>query len=726
MATHGSVGEFAPGKETWLSYAERLEQYFLANDVQAQEKKRAILLSVCGASTYQLIRNLVSPQKPSEKTFDELVKLVQEHHQPPPSVTVQQFAFHSRTRKEGESIANFVAHLRELSEHCQFGDTLNDMLRDRLICGCNDDRLQRLLLAKPPPLTFDKAFTIAQAHESAERSAKDLLRPDSSQVNSLKGQRDPNFSRDRAVSIECYRCLGAHSPAVWRFKDVACSFCKKTGHIARACRSKRGPVQKDTHKSTHTTRRKNLRDTPKRVHQITDSEADHSPNESMYTLFNMNTNRVKPIQVTVNVNGVDITMEVDTGASVSIISESTYRKYWEKGQAPPIVPSSINLKTYTGEQLSIKGVINVTVKYENQCHSLQLTVVKGSGPSLLGRDWLLKIKLNWEKLHLNYLQPKALKLEDVLNRHNVLFKDELGLVQSTQAKLHVDPQSQPKYFRPRPIPYALRGKVEQELERLEKAGIIEPVEFSEWAAPVVPVIKRDGTVRICGDYKLTVNQAAKLDTYPLPKVDDLFSQLAGGKKFTKLDLAHAYQQIALEPDSKQYLTINTHKGLYQYTRLPFGVHSAPAIFQRTIEGILRGVKNVAVYIDDILITGVSEEEHLQTLDKVLSRLKAEGMRLKRDKCAFMLPKVEYLGHVITAKGLHPAEDKIRAILKAPAPHNVAQLRLVQLSTLLAPLYTLLQKNKKWFWGTDQKKAFSDIKEILTSPKLLVHYVLRKS
>ena len=419
-----------------------------------------------------------------------------------------------------------------------------------------------------------------------------------------------------------------------RFKDVVCSHCKKTGHIARACHAKQGSAHKDAYKGTHNTRRKNQRDTSKRVHQITDSEADHSLSESMYTLFNMNSNHVKPIQVTVNVNGADITMEVDTRASVSIISESTYHKYWKKGQAPPIVSSSTNLKTYTGEKLSIKGVINVTVKYEDQCHSLQLTVVKGSGPSLLGRDWLLKIKLNWEKLQLNYVRPKALKLEDIL------FKDELGRVQS--------PHSQPKFFRPRPIPYALRGKVEEELERLEKTGILEPVEFSDWAAPIVPVMKRDGTVRVCGDYKLTINQAAKLDTYPLPKDDDLFSQLAGGKKFTKLDLAHAYHQIALEP----------HKGLYQYTRLPFGVHSAPAIFRRTIEGILRGIKNMAVYIDDILITGVSEEEHLQTLDKVLSQLEAEGMRLKRDKCAFMLSRVEYLGHVITAEGLHPAEDKI--------------------------------------------------------------------
>jgi len=127
-------------------------------------------------------------------------------------------------------------------------------------------------------------------------------------------------------------------------------------------------------------------------------------------------------------------------------------------------------------------------------------------------------------------------------------------------------------------PYALRAKVDQELERLEKAGVIEPVQFAEWAAPIVPVLKRDGSVRVCGDYKVTVNQAVKPDTYSLPRIDDLFTALSGGKIFSKLDLAHAYQQIALDEESKKLVVINTQKGLFQYNRLPFGISAAPAIF----------------------------------------------------------------------------------------------------------------------------------------------------
>ena len=126
-------GEFNSQREDWMAYSERLEEYFMANDIESADKKKAILLSVVGAETYQLIRSLVAPAKPKEKTFDELVKLVQDHHQPIPSAIVQWYKFNSRTQQAGDSIAIFVAELRHLAEHCKFGRTLDEMLQDRLV-----------------------------------------------------------------------------------------------------------------------------------------------------------------------------------------------------------------------------------------------------------------------------------------------------------------------------------------------------------------------------------------------------------------------------------------------------------------------------------------------------------------------------------------------------------------------------------------------------------------
>ena len=221
-----------------------------------------------------------------------------------------------------------------------------------------------------------------------------------------------------------------------------------------------------------------------------------------------------------------------------------------------------------------------------------------------------------------------------------------------------------------------------------------------------------------------------------PKPDDLFATLAGGKKFTKLDLAQAYQQLLLDDNSKRYVTINTHKGLYQYTRLPFGVASAPALFQKFMDTILQGIPQVICYIYDILVTGKDDAEHLKNLAMVLQRLQQHGLQLQLTKCSFMkMQFYEYLGHLINAEGLHAMMDKKKVIANAPALQNVTELRsllgllnyyrkfIPNLSTLLHPLNNLLRHDRKWKWTTDCNKAFQQAKDALASSKVLVHYDL---
>ena len=742
MATpfHGSISSFNSSQEDWLSYTECLQQYFTANDIKDDEgsaaKKRAILLSVCGAETFHLIKSLLAPVKPETKSFQEIVELVEKHHNPEPSATVQRYKFHCRCRQPGETVSQYVAGLRRIAEHCKFGDYLESVLCDRLVCGIQDSRIQRRLLGEPD-LTFARAFTLAQSLESADRDTK-ALQVAPSRVNAVKATQNlRNFQNAKKPDRPCYRCGGQHFDQDCRFKDAECRKCGKKGHIARACRSKPAATPPTTQKSV-TQKQQSCRPRRQQTNLLTeeypedtDSDADVDP---VYSLFTVSHRTAKPIRVNVQLNQTFLNMEVDTGASVSVISKDTYSKLWPSAQAPPIESSDVQLQTYTGHSLPVLGTIDVDVSYKHQTAKLPLVVVEGNGPSLFGRDWLQHINLDWKSLNMVQSQTTdAPTLSAVLNHHKVIFSDELGVIRGTSAKLYVDPQTRPRFFKYRTVPYSMRGKVEQELDRLQRQGVLTPVAFSDWAAPIIPVLKKDGSVRICGDYRLTVNQAAKLETYPLPKINDLLTSLAGGKTFTKLDLAHAYQQVELEKDSRKFVTINTHKGLFEYTRLPFGVASAPALFQRTMENLLQGLKHVCVYLDDILVTGSSEREHLDNLAEVLKRLESAGMRLKRSKCEFMLPSVEYLGHKISDKGLQPTEGKIKAIVEAPAPQNVSQLKaflgmlnyyakfLPNISSRLAPLYKLLQKAVVWSWGAKQQKAFKEAKNALTSAEVLVHY-----
>ena len=170
-----------------------------------------------------------------------------------------------------------------------------------------------------------------------------------------------------------------------------------------------------------------------------------------------------------------------------------------------------------------------------------------------------------------------------------------------------------------PVHYA--KKVEEELDRLEKLGVMKKVERSDWASPIVCVPKKDGSKRIFGDFKVSVNQVLLDIPYPLPDTEDIFATLGSGTVFSKIDLSNASRQMELSTNSQQYVTVNTHKGLYACQRLTCGIASAPALFQSTMDQIY-------CHIDDIIIR-MDHHEHLQLLDKVLTRLERHGILAKK-------------------------------------------------------------------------------------------------
>lgn len=720
MNSIGKLEAFDETREDWSAYVERVEQYFLANDVE-NDKKVPVLLTVIGGKTYSLLRTLTSPAKPSTKTFDEIVEILKGHLSPKPLVIAERFRFHKRDQREDENINSYVAELKKLSEHCEFDTALADTLRDRLVCGLYNESIQKRLLVETN-LKFDKAVKMAVAMETAARDAVELR-------GKPKVETELNKLSQGQKQRKCYRCgKDGHEAQECYFKDQYCRNCGKKGHIKRVCRSK----------ATGSTSAVKTNTTQKRVKDLHNVQHE-SESDSDDTLASLELHKVEKassniIWVTPEVDGKPLQMELDTGSAVSVIP---YSKYSSMYKTAKLHPTSTTLKTYTGEKIKPEGMMKVQVKYKEEIHQLNLYVVNTQGPALLGRDWLQKLTLDWKAIKAlsttSSSQDQPTRLQEILDKYSEVFDEEIGMLKNIKAKLTLKENSPPKFCKARQVPYALRPKVEAELTKLQNANILTKVTWSEWATPVVPVIKKNGNVRLCGDFKQTINPVMQVQQYPLPRIDDIFASLGGGQKFSKLDLRQAYLQMEMEEESKKLLTINTHKGLFQYNRLVFGVASAPAIWQQAMDQVLEGIPHVQCILDDMIISGKTDEDHLNNLEEVLSRLHKHGLRANSSKCEFFKEKIEFCGHEISKDGLHKSQKKVDAVVNAPRPENVSQVRsfiglinyyqhfLPNLSTLLQPLNKLLEKGSSWKWTPECEKAFVQAKKLITSDEVLAHY-----
>nr|XP_061833859.1 uncharacterized protein K02A2.6-like [Nerophis lumbriciformis] len=718
----GNIGPFDEHVEQWSAYAERFDYFVLANDI-ANDKVVPTFLSVMGPKTFNLLRDLLQPTKPGTKTHAETVDVLTQHFSPKPLMLAERFRFHRRNQEEGESVTMFVAALRKLAEHCEFGQGLNDALRDRLVLGLRNEAAQKKLLTKSNP-TLQKVIEISVAMEMASKEAH--------QMNATGGVHIVQTDRPSGQGT-CFRCgkSGHLATSCW-CKDMDCRSCGKRGHIERACLRKKNKEKTSKSANIHDSvknRRKTQVHTVRQRETVSSDSSEGEQEMSVHTLNIMKMDEdsegywVEPM-----LEGHPVSMQIDTGSKASIISDGVYKKVLRH---LPLRQSDTRFKTYLGEPVPMAGMTDVVVQSNNQVRKLPISVVKGDCPAILGRVWLEKMKLSWHTVKM--VSPMATSLAAILRKHDEVFRKELGSMKDITVKLNIKPETTPKFMKARSVPYAIRSKVGDELDALVKSGVLEPVTVSEWATPIVPVPKKTGEIRICGDFKVTLNPVLSAEQYPLPRIDDLFAGLSKGQKFSKIDLNQAYLQMHVHEDSKDLLTITTQKGLFRYCRLPFGITSAPALFQRAMDQILHGLPGVQCYLDDILCTGSTDQEHLDNLDAALQRLKEYGLRVRKDKCEFFQLSVEYLGHVIDARGLHTAPSKVRAIVDAPPPENVSQLRsflgllnyygrfIPNLSSRLKPLHDLLCQGKKWNWSGACQEVFQKTKETLVTSGVLTHF-----
>ncbi|XP_030850652.1 uncharacterized protein K02A2.6-like [Strongylocentrotus purpuratus] len=744
-STTGRAESYNPDIEQYESYRERMDYYFVANDISDERKKVAVILSVMGAKEYRLLKSVVAPQKVSELTLKEVDEALKEHYNPKPPVMLERYKFYQRNQRADENIATYYAELKKMAETCDFSTFRKEALRDRFVCGLAEESVQRRLLSEDD-ITIEKAVKLATSMEAASKGTAAL--------KTLE-QKSSTSTTVNYGEIECYCCgKKGHTKKQCRYRELSCDNCHRKGHLKQVCKnSKKGSSRSQNNpKSTgstskwkgqehkYKTRRKSrlgvshVEGDQSESGSVECSESNTDDDDNVYYIGVHKVGKgVKPIMVDVEIEDTTLSMELDTGCGVSIVSQSVYEKNFK--QKVKVDKCDIKLKTFTRQTIPVMGKCMVNVNYHGKKERLPLIIVKNEGPTLLGRDWLWEIPLRWKEIfEVHHVTPSGTpqdRIEKAIADSEV-FDSSVGRIKGVQAKLKVKSDAEPRFFKPRPIPFAIKDKVAEEIDRLVKEGVLEPVEFSDWAAPVVPVQKPDGKIRLCGDYKITVNPQLEVKEYPMPRPEELFASLQGGKKFTKLDLKNAYQQVDLEEKSRQYVTINTHLGLYRYTRLPFGVSSAPAIFQECMDKILHGLKGVGCYLDDIIVTGSSDEEHASNLESVLKRLSQFGLRLKRSKCAFMQDSVEYLGHVVDAGGLHPSPSRVEAIASASPPKDASEVQsftglinyyrkfIPNLASILKPIDGL-KKKQVFEWTSECQKAFDLVKKILSSSKVLVYF-----
>ena len=470
------------------------------------------------------------------------------------------------------------------------------------------------------------------------------------------------------------------------------------------------------------------------------------------------------IKQIVSINGVRREWLVDTGSQVTVITNKLFNEIREQSNVKIDIYElkNLDIKTANGSTLRCAGYSVMDLEINGRILQRPIIITSGNlgneiailGTNVLSelpeyKELYIKKEANPKNVGINEitteLKVEIEILENLFKKHKDVFAKDDSDLGHTNRVIHrirvIDEIPVNKPYRRIPPPQI--AEVKEHIEALLKSGIIIESQ-SCYSSPVVIVRKKDGTIRLCIDYR-ELNAKTHKDAHPIPRIDESFDATEGSKYFSTLDLQSAYNQIEVAVEDRAKTSFTTLFGLYEFTRMPFGLCNAPATFQRLMQVIFRKqmYQTMLCYLDDILIFSKTIEEHIQRLDEVFEILETNGLKLKRKKCCFLKESVIYLGHMIDKEGVSPDPNKIEVIQKWDIPRNIKELRafigftgyyrkyVEKYAKIARPLHDLIintnkeLKNKRTKnidiqgkWNEKCEMSFNKLKLMLTTPPVL--------
>ena len=755
--------------QRWKRWKRAFNLYVTGKGVSDDGQKRALFLHVAGMDVQEIYFTLAADAESA--TFEATVKVLDDYFVPKANVPFERHLFRQIVQESEETVDQFVCRLRQRAINCEFGENENDYIRDQVIDRCYSSKLRRKFLEKEGALTLDDLLRIARSQEAVDRQLKQYGTDQvnnqlSDQVNAVGDKSDGKTRSGKGK--KCFSCdqEGHFSgdrkcPA----RDRACRMCGVIGHFKVKCPRARerggggsgsrgdkggrgadgGRRNTGSRRGDGRGRRGRGRGRPQETNLVADGNhseeatrpVQHSP-EFAFTVEKLTGHERKSIDlITLLVGGVAVSdVLIDSGATCNVVGQQTWEMLKLKGINCESRMSARELFAYGGaEPLPTLGTFTADVSLtgnKSGCRA-DFVVVKGDGRTLLGRETAEILNL----LRVGPFQANNVVSEGlescIRGKYKALFTG-VGLLKGYELKLHIDESVKPVAQPVRRIPFGLREKVDKKLDQLLELDIIEEVPDgpSGWISPLVVVPKGDGDIRVCVDMR-RANEAIIRERHPIPTVEELLHDLNGSTVFSKIDLKWGFHQILLSEDSRHITTFVTHRGLYRYKRLMFGVTSAPEKYQQIVRDVLRGCPGVANIADDLIIHGKGIEEHDRCLFTVLDRLSEVGLTVNGEKCEFRLSKLTFFGHELTSDGVNPSEEKVAAIRDARPPKDASEVRsfmgLVQYSakfmpdvaSVAKPIQELTRKGVTFKWGVEQQTAFQELKCLITQAETLGYF-----